>query len=107
MATPGHVPTSLPPAGRRSPAYDAAYGAALIPVAVGASVAEEVETSKDGVDWRKLGAAIFTGVAVSVGTTLVLDWVKGKDLWADSGSLPTRLKQAFQEGKALLPQSLR
>lgn len=107
MAAPGHVPAALPPAGRRSPAYDAAYGSALIPIAVGASVAEEVEADdKDGVNWRKLGAAIFTGVAVSVGTTLVLDWVKGKDLWADSGSLPARLKQAFQDGVTLLPQAV-
>lgn len=89
----------LPPMKYRSPVYEealAGYGSALIPVAVGASIAEEEELShstkegEDQVNWTKLGTAILTGVAVSVGTSLLLDWVKGDGMWSGRGHLAAR-----------------
>ena len=72
------------------------YGAAtsaLIGGAVGASVADEVSDSS-GLDWKKIGLAVGTGVAVSVGTSLLLDLIKGEGLWKETGPLSHRLKRA-------------
>jgi len=79
--------------------FDLAYGdlgdGSLIPVAIGATIAEAAETGKgdDPTDWRKLTVAIATGVAVSVGTSLLLDWVNGKGLWEGTGSVVARWKK--------------
>lgn len=83
----------------KGPVYDMAYGdgSSLIPMAVGATIAESIDTSKASgtseesvTDWRKLAIAIATGVAVSVGTSLLLDWVNGKGLWDGTGSVVSR-----------------
>jgi hypothetical protein len=96
----GYRPKALPPAATRSPAYDMAYGSALVPMAVGSSIAEAVDTSKSSPTktaffTEKLLPAIVTGVAVSVGTTLVLDFINGTGMWKSSGSLLERMKRSW------------
>lgn len=92
---PGYKVGKLPRKKRRSPAYEMAYGGVesygQVSTAVGASVAEAVE--QDGLDWKKIRGAVATGVAVSVGTQLVLDWVRGKGMWDGSGGLMERWRK--------------
>lgn len=80
------------PRGPLSPAYAMAYGStsALSPIAaaVGSSLAAEMDSEghvgQKGneelvmFDWRKIVPAVVTGVAVSVVTQLVLDWIRPK-----------------------------
>jgi hypothetical protein len=85
--------STLPPPQHRSPAYDLAYGSSssLVASAVGSSIAAEMDTSTSGkVDTSKITVAIITGVAVSVTTSLLLDWVKGQGIWQGSGDVYTR-----------------
>jgi hypothetical protein len=84
-----HSPSKLPRPENRSTAYDAAYGGpSALSAAVGASIASEMEDSTGSMKWKgaviKYSAAIFTGVAVSVGTQLALDWIRGTGRWAPS-----------------------
>ena len=84
-------PAPLPAPERRSPAYALAYNqfqpseasvygqSALSPIgaAVGASLASDMEDSnKPWLDFKKIVPAIVTGITVSVGTQLLLDWVR-------------------------------
>lgn len=85
----GYKVGKLPPKHRRSPAYELGYG--QVSTAVGASVAEAVE--QDGLDWKKIRGAVATGVAVSVGTQLALDWVRGKGMWDGAGGLLSRWRK--------------
>jgi hypothetical protein len=105
---PGYRPAPLPAEENRSPAYDfaASYGsfdadfdllAASTPsvgryygpIAGGASagriIAEPTKGDEKGMDWAKITTGIVTGVAVSVATSLLLDWVNGKGMWSESG----------------------
>ena len=69
-------PSRLPPADRRSPAYAEVYGASTLGPVIGAVVAGEMEGQEKGeplVEPRKLLQAILTGVAISVGTTFILN----------------------------------
>lgn len=101
VAPEGQTPAALPPSEMRSPAYNVYYGGhvaqwnsgASVSAAVGSSIAESADESKSAspvIDWKRLGVAIATGVAVSVGTQITLDWVRGTGLWADSGSVIKR-----------------
>lgn len=86
--------SKLPPLKNRSPAYDLAYGStsALVSGSVGASIAEMEMQGKDAkIDWAKLGIAVVTGVLVSVGTSIALDWVRGKGIWEGKGDVLTRV----------------
>lgn len=99
-AVPGFRPKPLPPVGRRSPAYAMAYGGFLVPnssvgTAVGASVAEAA-TGPGRMDWQKIGTAVVTGVAVSVTTQIILDWVNGRGIWESSGHVFSRLGRVFR-----------
>jgi hypothetical protein len=76
--------------------YGAVFGEARpnpplgqVSAAVGASVAEEM-TRSTSLDWNKVMGAIATGVAVSIGTQIALDFVRGKGLWEGSGSIAHR-----------------
>jgi hypothetical protein len=114
---PNHYrPAPLPAKNRQSPAYamaysgafPAAYGSAygapevsaleapsLVGTTVGAYMAEEAVAraeSQSWLDWRKWGAAIATGVLVSVGTTLTLDYLRGTGSWAGKGVALDRWK---------------
>ena len=79
----GHKPPALPNPSKRSPAYALAYGNTAS--SVGSAIAEELESqwadekksSESPFDMRKIGLAILTGVVVSAGTQLLLDWVRG------------------------------
>ena len=84
----GFRPKRLPPTSRRSPAYSAAYGG--ISSSVGAAIAEEMELSSSPGSLARLGAAILTGVAVSVSTQIVLDWYRGAG--ASAGNPPGYLR---------------
>lgn len=79
----------LPSRGGMSPAYQEALGS-LIPVAVASSVADEKTTH-----WTK--HPIVTGVVIAVGTTLLLEWVKGEGMWKGEGTAFSRLiKKPFE-----------
>jgi len=81
----GHRPPGLPAVPNRSPAY--LSGA--LSASVGSAVAGAVEDT--GVlDWKKIATAVVTGVAVSVTTQLILDWVRGQGMWKDQS--PGHLK---------------
>jgi len=107
-----HKPGKLPPADHRSAAYAMAYGAlpmaygALpnpnggVSTAIGASIASEVEEKRGSAfNWQAITLAIFTGVTVSVGTQLTLDWVRGRGMWEGHRSLGERwpFRRVFQE----------
>lgn len=89
----GYKRSKLPRRERRSPAYSQVYGGFArannsVSAAVGASVAAEV--ADEGLNWKKITGAVATGVAVSVGTQILLDWVRGKGLWEGKGSAVVR-----------------
>lgn len=103
----GFVPPRVPKGNKRSPAYDLAYGDAYggsfqafsnssnIGSSVGAGIAEAAEQGKvtsKSIYWSQLAVGIFTGVAVSVGTTMVLNWIHGKGLWEGRGTILDRVK---------------
>jgi hypothetical protein len=102
----GFKPPRIPTGKHRSPAYDMAYGDAYgvasyaannsasgTSMAIGAGVAESVEQTKNkSIYWSQLAVGIFTGVAVSVGTTMVLNWIHGKGLWEGRGTILDRVK---------------
>jgi hypothetical protein len=99
----GYPRATLPKkAAHQSPVYQmAAYGdfqalenprvnpMGQVSAAVGASVAEEMSSSTT-LDWGKIMGAVATGVAVSVGTQIALDFVRGKGMWEGSGSVAHR-----------------
>ena len=115
---PNHYrPAPLPPKGKQSPAYAMAYSgafpeaygsaygsaeasalapASLVGTTVGSYMAEEAvardESSSSGLDWRKWGTAIATGVLVSVGTQLTLDYLRGTGSWTGKGAALARWK---------------
>lgn len=103
LATPKRAPASfkpaaLPPAQKRSPAYAVAYGSPygngdsrMASTAGGVAGAAELVDSSKTVDWAKVASAVVTGVAVSVSTALLLDWINGKGMWANSGHLLSRV----------------
>jgi type IV secretory pathway TrbD component len=49
---------------------------------VAASVVDSNQLS-----WQKIGTGIITGVAVAVTTSVLLDWINGKGVWANSGHI--------------------
>jgi hypothetical protein len=91
------------PVGDPSPAYEMALAGPDLPLrpnngqigaSVGASVAEAA--SRPGaLDWARIGQAVVTGVAVSVTTQLLLDWVNGRGMWEGSGHLLQRMHYAI------------
>lgn len=91
-ASASHKPVPLPAVDNRSPAYEMAYGqaGAMAGGAIGASLAVAEEEEK-WFDWGKIATAVVTGVAVSVSTSLFLDWINGKGLWENSGTILHRV----------------
>lgn len=99
----GFRPKAMPLRQHRSPAYDLAYGDAIslnpasssrtsssVGGAVGGAIASSSPSSPSsettgGVDWQRIGEGILTGVIISVGTSLLLDWVNGAGLWEGKG----------------------
>lgn len=82
-------PTTLPPYENRSPAYYMA-GPEMrtnnsVSTAVGASVA-----AQHSFNWKEIGLAVLTGVAVSVGTQITLDWLRGRGIWEGHGHVIQR-----------------
>lgn len=79
-----HHPPALPAVRNRSHAYAMAYAGAQrnssnVASSVGGAVAEEAtrgSSSSSAIDWKRLGVAVGTGVAVSVLTQLTLDFVR-------------------------------
>jgi len=97
-------PRRLPAVRNRSPAYEMAYGgyeqaviggvtAGTVVGGNGTSHLEEEDNRVLRVDWDKVVTAVLTGVAVSVSTALLLDWLNGKGLWADQGHVFARWGQ--------------
>ena len=103
-------PHAAPSGKFRSPAFEVAYSDALgnvygsaqvegygnarVSTAVGASLAEQYsQQSSSVIDWSRIGAAVLTGVAVSVGTSLTLDWIKGQGIWQGKGHIFARAAQ--------------
>lgn len=113
-----YKPAKIPTGKRRSPAYDLAYGDAYggsfqpmqayansssIGSSVGSGVAEAAEQDKGkAVYWSQLAIGVFTGVAVSVGTTMVLNWIHGKGLWEGRGTILDRVKTNVAEPLGLI-----
>ena len=86
-------PSPVPATKNRSPAWDMALGdlageldalggSSSLGPAVGSAIAEEIETSQGGINWRNMAIGITTGVTVSITTALLLDWIRGEKLWA-------------------------
>jgi mannose/fructose/N-acetylgalactosamine-specific phosphotransferase system component IIC len=83
---------------------DSALGAApldfsandLVGSSVGTYLAEDMmdNAPKGTSKWKEWGAAIATGVLVSVGTTLVLNFLNGQGLWQGKGTLVDRWKKS-------------
>jgi hypothetical protein len=67
----------------------------LVGSSVGTYLAEDMMDNepKGTSKWKEWGAAIATGVVVSVGTTLVLNFINGQGLWAGKGTLAERWKK--------------
>jgi len=117
----GFRPGPLPPKRYRSPAYaEAAYGDAggfvpsgrfnpssalsssrsgvMVGGAVGASVAQREEDSKGEVNWSGIAEGIFTGVVISVGTSILLDWINGAGIWEGRGHVGKRWAKVTAAG---------
>ena len=86
----------------RPPPYREVYGdsygstsAGLVGGSIAGTIAQQEE---DGglIDWTKIGQAVITGVLVSVGTSLLLDWVNGKGMWDGKGSVTARWSAVTQ-----------
>jgi len=107
VVEPGKAPLGFKPRPHSgSPAYKAAYGQSALVSAVSGAVGEEVESSTGQMDWKKIMAAVATGVAVSVFAQLTLDWVRGKGIWEGGGSIPIRLARgrgSVQDSKFSAP----
>jgi hypothetical protein len=101
MAPASFQPPALPNPRHRSPAYAVALGDTSF--AVGASVAAELEHEWDKekakadspFDSRKIAVAILTGIVVSAGTQLALDWIRGQGMHQGKGPGLDRLKAYF------------
>lgn len=83
-----------------APPYKEVYGdsygnAGLVGGSIAGTIAQEEE---DGgvIDWSKIGQAVITGVLVSVGTSLLLNWINGSGLWEGEGSAVKRLRKVAQ-----------
>jgi len=110
----GYRPAPAPPPSQRGTGYamlsdalgelDSALGElplnfsgnALVGSSVGTYLADEmIEGDEKGkAKWKEWGVAIGTGVLVSVGTTLVLNYLNGEGLWKGQGTLLERWKKA-------------
>lgn len=102
--SPGFKPAKLPPAERRSPAYEMSYGDAsgFGILAGGLTAADMLEDEvfdedplvpdtagkrhRDPIEWDKVAISIGTGVTVSVLTSMILDWINGKGVFDRRGS---------------------
>lgn len=79
--------------------YGDSYGSAgLVGGSIAGTIAQEEE---DGgvIDWTKIGQAVITGVLVSVGTSLLLNWINGSGLWEGEGSAAQRLRKVAQPAR--------
>lgn len=95
----GFRPSKMPPLKNRSPAYDMAYGSpAMLNSAVSASVGSSLATEMEdeSLDWKKIRLAILTGVAVSVGTQIALDILRGTGIAQGKGTAFQRVAKLFQ-----------
>lgn len=82
--------------------YGDSYGqasAGLVGGTIAGTIAQEDEDSKR-LDWDKIGQAVVTGVLVSVGTSLLLNWINGKGLWEDKGNVTERWSRAAKPVRA-------
>lgn len=114
----GFKPKRLPKPENRSPAYAEAYGnisarpnqsSTQIGAAVGASVAATSE-QPGGLDWMRIAAAIATGVAISVITPIVAEWIRGTGMWEGGGSIFTRFANRgegpISQSKLVIPSPI-
>lgn len=95
----GFKPVKAPRKSKRSPAYDIAYGdsssSAFAAIAGGITAADMIEDDRasaaknEPVDWSKLLTAVVSGVAISVSTSVILDWWNGKGVW--TAPVPARV----------------
>ena len=100
------VPSQMPPPDRTSPAYAMAMGGDLggpdggTGMAISGALAEEVETTGK-LDWTKIGAAVVTGVTVSLLTQAVskfaADWWNGTGAWENEGRVSERWDKSIQK----------
>lgn len=77
--------------------YGDSYGsnAGLVGGSIAGTIAQEEEDDDNGIiDWPKIGQAVVTGVLVSVGTSLLLDWLNGNGMWEDKGTVVERWSRA-------------
>jgi hypothetical protein len=94
----GFQPPALPNPRNRSPVYAMALGSTSY--AVGAAVAEELEDewakeraqAESPFDKRKILLAILSGIVISAGTQLALDWVRGTGVHQGKGPGLDRVK---------------
>lgn len=89
----GHRPKKLPAPGKRSPAYAEAYGDGRPSTAAGGAVGAAMVADDRLLDWKKIGTAVITGVAVSVLTSTLLDWVNGRGFWENREHIARRWYQ--------------
>lgn len=52
--------------------------------------------ANQAIDWLKIGVAVTTGVAVSVFTSLALDYINGRGIWEGRGHVLKRVKRAAE-----------
>jgi hypothetical protein len=84
-----------------APPYKEVYGdsygnsAGLVGGTIAGTLAQE-EDAGGMVDWTKIGQAVITGVLVSVGTSLLLNWINGNGLWEGEGSAVHRWRKIAQ-----------
>lgn len=84
-----------------APPYKEVYGdsygnsAGLVGGTIAGTLAQE-EDAGGMVDWTKIGQAVITGVLVSVGTSLLLNWINGNGLWEGEGSAVHRWRKIPQ-----------
>lgn len=98
------------------PPYKEVYGgygsatAGLVGGTVAGTIAQEEEDDGGMIDWPKIGQAVITGVLVSVGTSLLLDWINGKGMWEGEGSAAARFREVVAptvSGSALVAPKMR
>lgn len=89
-------PAPLPAQHQRSPAYEMGYGQTgpMVGGSISASMAMEDGHDNKWLDWEKIVPAIVTGVAVSVSTSILLDWINGRGMWEGSGHVFFRAVKA-------------
>jgi hypothetical protein len=81
-----------------APPYREVYGdsAGLVGGTIAGTMAQEEDEGGGPIDWTKIGQAVATGVLVSVGTSLLLNYINGTGLWENEGSVVSRWKKVVK-----------